>query len=115
MKVIYIAGKYRDPRGAYYIQSNIREAERVALLVWKSGGVALCPHKNTALFDGALGIPDETWLLGDIELMKRCDAVFEMENSQESEGAQREIAVAEALGIPVLRSHTAIFKFLELI
>jgi len=47
MKVIYIAGKYRDTRGEYWVRQNIRLAEFYAVRVWNIGAVAPCPHKNT--------------------------------------------------------------------
>lgn len=112
MKVIYIAGKYRDPRGEFYIDANIREARREAVFVWASGGIALCPHLNTAFFGGAFNIPDETWLQGDLELLKRCDAVFTVDNYITSKGALAEIEYAKSLNIPVLYNHAEVLKFL---
>lgn len=101
MKVIYIAGKYRDVRGEYYVVQNIRAAEKIALHIWENGAVAICPHANTRLFGGAL--PDETWLNGDLELIRRSDAVYQMENAHDSAGAKMEIELAKKLGMPVLR------------
>ena len=101
MKVIYVAGKYRDTRGEWYVMQNIRSAERIALQIWKLGGVALCPHMNTRLFGGTL--PDDIWLRGDKELIKRCDALFQMRNALDSEGAKAEINLAKTLGMPVLK------------
>lgn len=112
MKVIYVAGRYRDARGAFYIQANIREAERVALSIWLEGAAALCPHKNTALFDGAFGIPDETWLHGDLEMLSRCDAVYAMPGWESSVGASAEVARARELGIPVLFNQFDLLKYL---
>ena len=100
VKVIYVAGKYRDTRGEWYVMQNIRDAERVALQIWKLGGVALCPHMNTRFFGGTL--PDETWLSGDLELLRRCDALFLMSNAANSTGAQEEAKLAKTLGLPVL-------------
>ena len=111
MKVVYIAGKYRDTRGEWYVMQNIREAERIALQIWKLGGVALCPHMNTRFFGGAL--PDETWLRGDKELLKRCDALFQMNNALDSEGAKVEIGYARILNMPVLKGTVQLRDFLE--
>ncbi len=47
-------------------------------LFWDGGdivGMALCPHKNTAGFGGLPGCSDDMWLQGDLELLRRCDAV----------------------------------------
>lgn len=113
LKVIYIAGKYRDSRGEYYVRTNIREAERYALLVWKYGGVAVCPHKNTAGFGGALGISDDTWLKGDLELLKRCDALYAIPSWVCSEGTKAEIQFAQENHIPVLYNEKDVWEFIE--
>lgn len=99
LKVIYIAGPYRADTEWGVVQ-NIRKAEEAALFVWRCGGVALCPHKNTALFGGAC--PDDVWLRGDLELLSRCDAVWMIGEWGESAGAQAEVQYAFEYGIPVL-------------
>lgn len=96
--VIYIAGPYRAPT-AWRVQAHIRAAQEVALAVWKRGAVALCPHSNTGQFEGEC--PDEVWLEGDLELMRRCDAVLLVEGWQRSSGTLAEIDAAEAVGLPV--------------
>jgi len=103
MKVIYVAGPYRShkPGGA---QVNIQNAWRVALEVWGMGAAAICPHANTAHMD-APGFEDAaTYLDGDIEIMRRCDAVVLMEGWQQSEGAKREAREAIKAGTPVFHS-----------
>ena len=112
MKVIYIAGKYRDSRGAWFIRQNIRAAEQAAQFVWQQGGVALCPHLNTALFDGLPGCADEVWLRGDLELLRRCDAVFAIEHWRDSSGAVAEVEHARALNLPVLFTYNDVIQFL---
>jgi len=96
--VVYIAGPFRGDH-AYAIRRNIRRAEAAALEVWSLGMVALCPHLNTANFQGVL--PDQVWLGGDLELLRRCDAILLVSGWQESEGAKREEQEAEDRGIPV--------------
>lgn len=113
MKVIYIAGPYRDPRGEYYINENINIAKSHALSVWREGGVALCPHANTALFGGAWGIQDDVWLKGDLELIKRCDAVWAMAAYKKSQGACNEIEYAQEIGIPVLYNYEEMKEFIK--
>ncbi len=113
MKVIYIAGRYRDERGEFYVRCNIREAERAALFVWMNGGVAMCPHKNTAGLGGAHGIPDSTWLDGDLELLDRCDAIWPIPGWESSSGTRREVDFAEKNDIPILSSQADVLKFLE--
>ena len=71
-KLIYVAGPFRAPN-SWEMEQNIRRAEALALEVWKLGLPAICPHANTRFYQGAA--PDEVWLEGDIEIMRRCDAV----------------------------------------
>ena len=94
MKVVYVAGPYRDPRGEWYVLQNIREAEAVALELWRAGYAVVCPHKNTALLGGACGGSEEVWLKGDLEIMRRCDFVVCTARWQESEGAKAEVKQA---------------------
>lgn len=97
-KVIFISGPYRAGT-PYQIQENIRKAEAVALEVWKRGDIALCPHKNTALFDGEC--LDYVWLEGDLELLRRCDGMILVPGWENSSGVKAEIAEALKLGIPI--------------
>ena len=112
MKVIYIAGPYRDERGEWWIRENIRDAEDAALYVWQHGAVALCPHKNTAFFGGAPKTKDQMWLEGDLELLERCDALFAIDGWERSEGARQEIDFANRLGIPVLYDFREVSTFI---
>jgi hypothetical protein len=98
LPVVYIAGPYRAPT-PWQVLGNVRAAQEVALQVWKLGAVALCPHSNTGLFDGEC--VDEIWLEGDLELLRRSDALLLTEGWQASRGAQREYQLAVELGLPV--------------
>ena len=105
MKVIYVCGPYRGRRLV-----NILRARTAALFVWQHGGVALCPHLNTAFFDGKM--LDDVWLEGDLELLSRCDAIWAIEGWRESAGACAEVAAAERMGIPRLESREAVVRSL---
>ena len=94
LPVIYIAGPYRAPT-PWQVLANVRAAQEAALLVWKMGAVALCPHSNTGLFDGEC--PDDVWLAGDQELR----AVLMVGKWQYSHGAGAEYKLAEGLGLPI--------------
>lgn len=98
MKLVYIAGPFRG-ENAWEIENNIRRAECLALSVWRLGAAALCPHANTRFFSGAL--PDETWLAGDLEMLRRCDALILTEDWRRSTGARKEADFAFDRGIPV--------------
>lgn len=100
MKVFYIAGPYRadTPRK---ILENIRAAEAIAIKVWKSGNVALCPHLNSRLMDGICN--DSVFLEGAIELMRRCDGVVLVPGWGKSKGAMAEVEIALKNDLPVMR------------
>lgn len=101
MKVIYVAGPYRadTERG---VLENIRNAEAVAIEVWQAGYVALTPHLNTRLFGGLC--PDETWLKGALELLRRCDAMVLVSGWETSGGTLAEIKEANNLNIPIFNN-----------
>lgn len=99
MRVVYIAGKFRGAT-PWQVEQNVRAAEAAALEVMRRGHMALCPHKNTQHFDGEL--PDEFFLEGTKELLRRCDAVLLVPGWQDSVGACGEVVEAlERVGIPV--------------
>lgn len=98
LKLVYIAGPFRAPDQWKQFQ-NIRRAETLAFEVWKLGAVAICPHLNTMHFQDAL--PDSVWLDGDLEIVKRCDAVVMVHGWEDSKGSLKERELAFKLGIPV--------------
>ena len=109
MKLIYIAGPYRAACEWQVVQ-NIRRAEALALAVWQSGAACICPHKNTALFGGAA--EDSLWLEGDLEMMRRCDAVLCTDDWRRSKGALEEVRVANEARIPVFQTLAELQKWL---
>lgn len=99
MKLVYIAGPFRGAN-SWEIERNIRRAEALALQVWRAGAACICPHTNTRFFQGAAD--DHVWLDGDLEIIKRCDAVVATSNWRNSQGARKEVALAcNELHIPV--------------
>jgi hypothetical protein len=97
IKVIYVAGPFRSPT-PMGIARNVRAAEEASLLIWQAGGAALCPHMNTANFDKSA--PDEVFLLGTMEFLRRCDAAYFLPTWPASQGARAERDEAMKLGIP---------------
>jgi hypothetical protein len=95
--VCYVAGPYRAPN-EYLVKNNIRNAEDVAVQLWADGWVPICPHLNTAFFGGAYGLPDDVWLKGDLEIIKRCDFVVVISGWRFSNGTLHEIEVAKQAG-----------------
>ena len=98
MKVIYIAGAYRNSTEWGLIE-NIRHAEREAIKLWQHGWAVLCPHKNTAHFGGTC--PDKVWLEGDLEMLSRCDAIYMLTDWDLSEGALQEYEKAKELNLEI--------------
>jgi hypothetical protein len=87
MKIIYIAGKYRG-KSEWEVKQNIYHAEQAAMRLWQHGFAVICPHLNTAFFGG--GCEDSVWLEGDLEILKRCDAIYMLNGWQKSIGATKE-------------------------
>lgn len=104
MRLIYVAGAYRAPT-IHGVVRNIERASAAALALWQQGWAVICPHKNTALFDGAA--PDEVWLAGDLEMLRRCDAVFMLRGWRDSRGATAEHEEAVARGLEILYEEDA--------
>ena len=96
MKMIYIAGKYRAKTWVGKV-INIWKARRVAERLWLEGWVVICPHMNTALFKES----NTLYIEGDLEIVKRCDAIFMMKNWEYSEGANLEYGMAKNKGLEI--------------
>jgi hypothetical protein len=102
MKIIYVAGPYRAD-GWHNVWENIMAARDVARKLWLEGWAVVCPHANSILMDGP-DIPARTFLDGDIEILRRCDALFAMRGWERSEGARAEIAEAKRMGLEIIYS-----------
>ena len=97
-KIAFLDGKDID-KNPYIDESyeNILSKEW-----WKKGWAVICPHKNSSNMGGSVYPGDEdVWLKGDIEIIKRCDAIYMLNTWKESVGAQHELKVAEDRGMEV--------------
>lgn len=110
MKLIFISGPFRAPN-SWEIEKNIRRAEALALEVWKLGAAVICPHANTRFFQGAA--EDDLWLKGDLEMLRRCDAVMLTDTWRGSAGAKTEVAEAQHRQIPVFERLGDLWEWLE--
>ena len=99
IKVIYIAGAFRA-KTQWGIMQNVRKAEEASLELWKLGFACICPHTMTQHFQNEC--PDDVWLTGCIELLKRCDAIYLVDGWMESEGSLEEYKLARELGLVVM-------------
>ncbi|HGE7051766.1 TPA: hypothetical protein ACGCAJ_004759 [Serratia marcescens] len=117
MKLIYIAGPYREWQDGMgeisTIAHNIMDAREVAAdLVRRlqdKGIFPVTPHLNTAHFErlsGLDGVPDEYWLKGTAELLRRCDGVLltRPDAGKISSGTRKELNIAEKMGKPIYRT-----------
>ncbi len=99
IKVVYVAGPFRADT-QWGIMQNVRKAEDAALMLWKAGYIALCPHAMTQNYQNEC--PDGVWLEGCIELLRRCDAIYLVEGWQNSEGSGEELKIAKELGLAIM-------------
>jgi hypothetical protein len=90
MRVVYLAGKYRDAIGPWGIRRNIEAAAEVARALWAMGFAVICPHLNSAFLDG-IDMPDSVFLDGGLELLERSDLMVCLPNWERSQGTLSEI------------------------
>lgn len=101
MKIAYISGPYRSKFGKLGVIYNILKARKYANKYWKLGCAVICPHSNSALFDGI--VHDKVFLKGDLELLKFADCIVMIPGWSKSRGARIEHAMAlELVGIEVI-------------
>ncbi len=99
MKVVYTAGRFRG-KTSWDVVQNVRRAEEAALRLAELGTMPLCPHMNTANFDGLL--TGRFWLDGTRELLRRSDAVYVFDRQwRESEGTVGEMVDALDRDVPL--------------
>lgn len=72
MKLLYIAAPYRADT-IVKLQHNIHEARKMAQYYWSKGYVVICPHLNSANFDGL--IPDKSFMSGTKLMLSKCTHV----------------------------------------
>ena len=100
MKTIYISGAYRG-KTENEVFENIIHARAAARRLWMDGWCVVCPHLNSAFME--TGEDDaKLFLRGGIELLRRCDAIYLLNNWERSEGARREYEEAKRLGLRIL-------------
>ena len=114
MKIIYIAGPYRA-KTPWGIEKNIHKARELAAQLVEQchtlGGYPLVPHTNTAHFDG--WAPDQYYLEGTLEIMRRCDALLMINGWENSSGARGELEEAKRLKLPIFYSLEALKAWLQ--
>ena len=99
-KLLYVAGPY-----TCNVEQNIKNAERVSIELIKSGFHVLTPHKNTSgyeQYEDGDAINYQTWINLDLDLLSRCDAIYVMSNSENSNGVKKEIVFCEENNITII-------------
>jgi hypothetical protein len=94
-EVIFISGAYRA-KTINDTFANIMHARNAAIRLWSMNFIVICPHLNSFLMDGICD--DSIWLEGDLEILKRCDAIYMLDGWEDSEGARKELGLAIKLG-----------------
>ena len=72
MQLLYIAAPYRAITTAA-ISNNIQEASRMAQYYWLQGYAVICPHLNSAHFDGL--VEDLQFLTATKLMLATCDHI----------------------------------------
>ena len=98
MKVVYLASPYSADNDWQKYQ-NIQNAHLVAKWIWANGIVCISPVSNSAWMEG--DIDEQVFIDGDIEILKRCDAVFLSNNWENSNGCNGECDYAKKNNIPI--------------
>jgi len=104
--LVYLAGPYTRPDPV----ENVHNTCKVADAVLELGAIPFIPHLTMA-YHLVSPKPLEFWYEYDIHTMKRCDVVFRL--SGESTGADKEVAEAEATGLPIVRSLEELRRWIE--
>lgn len=103
--VVYISGPLSAPTNDGWF-SNTMKARSACRELWILGVTPICPHLNTFLMESV--ISHEEFMLGDLELVKRSDAVYMIGSWLKSKGAMQEREFAEFHNIPIFQTMTAL-------
>lgn len=98
--MVYVAGAYSNNP-----EHNMQKAEQASIQLIKNGFAVFTPHKNFYDYQKYKDIHYETYLRMDFEIIRRCDAVYVLDNWEESPGTKREIDLCNEWDIPVFWQH----------
>jgi len=99
MKVVYVAGAFRG-KNAWEIHQNILKAEAVIPSLLARGYAPIVPHLITQNLQGLY--PDQVYLDMFLEILRRCDAIYMLDNWHSSKGAREELKLAIKLKKDIL-------------
>lgn len=102
-RLVYLAGPYRhENENGVLTNILMARAWAIKILETAAGWFPVTPHLNTAFMGGTT--PDQTFLDGDLEILRRCDAILMLPFWEQSSGARAELFFAEERHIPVYSS-----------
>jgi hypothetical protein len=100
MKVIYVSGPYSAPTPKE-VMGNVHNAARVAAECMVHGWSVLCPHCNSHCVARYIEQSHADWVLMDLALLEKSDAVLMMRGWEKSKGARTEHSYALSKNIKV--------------
>lgn len=106
MKIIYVAGPCMG-KTISETRANIRRADIYGeAIVKECKFMPFVPHVNTVFYDGLAD--DKFFFEGNMEFLRRCDAVFFIPGWEESAEACAGKEEAEKIGLPIFMSIDAV-------
>ncbi len=105
-KMIYVAG----PISKGPIDDHVRSAVFIGDRIMEKGHAAFLPQLSI-LWQFVSPHTWEEWLAMDDTVIRKCDALFRLPG--ESKGADREVALARSLHMPVFTSETKMHGWLD--
>lgn len=107
LKHVYIAGPYTNPDPVV----NTRDAINIGMDLYEAGlAYPVIPHVTMFVHFLRPQTDIEFWYKYDLFALERCDAVYRFPGA--SSGADREVAHADSLGIPVFFDLDELHKWL---
>jgi hypothetical protein len=103
---VYIAGPYSNGD----VELNVLEAKRAGALVMRAGHAPYIPHLNHD-FHRDYPADYEDWLRVDLAFLSCCNMVLRIPGF--SPGADREVAEARRLGLPVFFTEEELLAYLD--
>lgn len=108
--LIFISAPYRAGTDSSLFDNAIF-VRILTIDIWQQGGVAVAPHLNSFMLGGL--VPEEGFLQGYCDLLRRCDAVLFAGLYEQSEGCQMELQAAKDSNIPQLFSVKEAREFIQ--
>jgi hypothetical protein len=99
--IVYVSGAYYGKDSGQSIKSNVELAKQAAIELWERGYGVICPHTNSHFTKEECNCNYDDYLVSYLEIVKRCNVVFMLDNWKESNGASTERQIALENDIPV--------------